>query len=143
MKKIIILLLLFIISPIAALAQSSNPCTNADNIQSVAVSIATIATTRIINNADAEKKTILCNVSLTLVGAATANTIVIEYGTGAACGTGTTVLSGAFTASVVVGSSTVLRLPPYSIKSVPAGNSTCLVTTTGDAVKGVVSFVVQ
>ena len=124
-------------------AQSSNPCTNADNIQSVAVSITSGTTTRIVNSTDTEKKTILCSVALTLVGAAAANTLVVEYGTGATCGTGTTVLSGAFTASVTVGSSTVLVLPFPSMKSVPAGNSTCLVTTTGDAVKGVVSFVIQ
>lgn len=142
--KRIILLLVFLLSSVSAVsAQSSNPCTNADNIQSVAVSITSGTTTRIINSTDTEKKTVLCGVTLTLVGAATANTVVIEYGTGATCGTGTAALSGAFTASVVVGSSTVLIVPPFSIKSIPAGNSTCLVTTTGDAVKGVVSFILQ
>lgn len=143
MKKIILLLLLLISVPSIANAQSTNPCTNADNIQSVAISITSGTTTRIVNSTDTEKKTILCSVSLTLVGAATANTVVIEYGTGATCGTGLNALTGAFTASVVVGSATVLSLPAFAMKSIPAGNSTCLLTTTADAVKGVVSFVLQ
>lgn len=143
MKKILLLILFVLGLASTGYSQSTNPCTNADNIQSVAVSITSGTTTRIILSTDAEKKTIICSVSLTLVGAATANTLVFEYGTGATCGTGLVALSGAFTASVVVGSSTVLVIPPYSIKSIPAGNSTCLLTTTADAVKGVVSFVLQ
>lgn len=142
MKKII-LLIAFLLSASAVQAQSNDPCTNADNIQSVAISITSGTTTRIVNSTDTEKKTIFCSVTLTLVGAATANTLIFEYGTGATCGTGTVVLTGAFTASTAVGSSTVIQLLPFSFKSIPAGNSTCLLTTTADAVKGVVSFVIQ
>lgn len=143
MKKFILLIVFVLGLSSTGFAQSTNPCTNADNIQSVAITIASGTTTRIINSTDAEKKTIICGIALTLVGAATANTVVVEYGTGATCGTGLVALTGGHSASTVVGSSTILIIPPFSFKSIPAGNSTCLLTTTADAVKGVVSFVLQ
>lgn len=138
---LVVVFLLGLSSP--TLAQSNNACANPDLIQSTAVAITSAVSTRVVLSTDTEKKIVICGLNLTLVGAATANTVVVQYGTGATCGTGTTVLSGGFTASTVVGSSTVIPIGPYVSKSVPAANSLCLLTTTADAVKGIVSYVVQ
>ena len=140
-KCFALLAVLFLFAGTAQAQQSV--CLNATLIQSIAISITSPASTRIVLNTDTEKQTYICGINLTMVGAATANTVLVQYGTGASCQTGTTTLTGAFTASTAVGSSTVLALSPSIMKPTPAGFSTCLLTTTVDAVKGVVSFVIQ
>lgn len=142
MIKRIILLAVFV-AGFSNLARAQNqPCDNPNLIQSVAINTASAVSTRLVNSTDTEKKTYLCNFVVTMVGAATANTIAIQYGTGATCQTGTILRTGTFKASVVVGSSTTIFLPPRSIQPIPVGNSTCVLTTTADAVNGVLSFVI-
>lgn len=137
------LTLLFVLLFASTASAQNAVCNNAVLLQSVAVSISSATTTRVVLNTDTEKATYICGINVTMVGAATAQTVLVQYGTGATCGTGTTNLTGAFTASTVVGSSTVISTPPGSFKATPVANSTCLATTTGDAVRGVISFVVQ
>lgn len=144
MIKRILLLAVFIAGfPLAANSQNNDPCSNAQLIQSVAINTASAVSTRLVTSTDAEKKTYICNFVVTMVGAATANTIAIQYGTGSTCQTGTTLRSGTFKASVVVGSSTVVNLRPNTVQPIPVGNSTCVLTTTTDAVNGILSYALQ
>lgn len=121
----------------------TNPCTNGSLIQSVAINTTTGASIRLVNTTDAEKKTYICSFIVTMVGAATPQTLAVQYGTGATCGTGTTLRTGTFKASTTAGAITTISLPANTIQPIPVGNSTCILTTTTDTVNGVMSYVIQ
>lgn len=135
-------IILFGISCLVANAQT-NPCTNSQLVQSVAINTSTGASIRLVANTDTEKKTYICEFIVTMVGAATPQTIAIQYGTGATCGTGTILRTGTFKTSTTAGAITTLSIPGNTIQPIPVGNSTCILTTTGDAVNGVMSYVIQ
>lgn len=134
---------IFLFFPAALHAQTNDPCSNAQLIQSVAINTTTAASIRLVTSTDPEKKTYICNFVVTMVGAATPQTIAIQYGTGTTCQTGTTLRSGTFKASTAVGSITTLQLIPNTIQPIPVGNSTCILTTTTDTVNGIMSFALQ
>lgn len=141
-KKIIFLAILLLISS-SARAQNNDPCSNAQLVQSVAINTSTAASIRLVNSTDAEKKTYICHLIFTMVGAATPQTIAVQYGIGATCGTGTTLRTGTFKASTVVGSITTISIPANTIQPIPVGFSTCILTTTTDTVNGIMSYALQ
>lgn len=148
MRKIIFFLvglaaLIAIVNPTVHTQMSGDPCSNPQLIQSVAINITSGASTRIVLSTDAEKKTYICNINVTMVGAATPQTLAVQYGTAATCGTGTVLRSGTFKASTTVGSITNLQILQNTIQPIPVGNSTCILTTTADAVNGIASFALQ
>lgn len=138
----LVLLLGFLSIAVPGFAQV-NTCSNTNRIISVAISIASGTTTKLQANTDTTRAIIVCNFTLTLVGAATANTFVFEYGTGSTCGTGTTALTGALQANAAAAATAVIVSPQFPFKALPAGNDLCAVTTTSDKATGVVSFVIQ
>jgi len=64
--------------------------------------------------------------------------ITLEYGTGASCGTGTTVLTGAYGLIAQTDISAGSGSAPVLI--VPAGNALCALTSAGVQMSGVVTY---
>jgi hypothetical protein len=62
----------------------------------------------------------------------------LEYGTGTTCGTGTTILTGAYPLIAQAGISKGNGLGPVLI--VPSGNALCAVTSTGVQFSGSISY---
>jgi hypothetical protein len=81
---------------------------NTECITPVAVNISSATTTQIVA-LTASKKVYVCNYSLTVTG--TSPTLTWEYGTGTACATGTTAISGAM-AGGTTAAPIVLNSPP-------------------------------
>lgn len=126
-------LLLFLALPALAAAQivlpasgaAVDPCTTSQKIV-VPVNISTATTTQLIA-LSAGKAVYVCSALVTIAGSATtAGAIQFEYGTGASCGTGTTVITGAFIGSLTPGTPTVLPI-------VSSGNGTSFGTIAGQA----------
>lgn len=69
-----------------------------------------------------------------------AGAIQWEYGTGASCATGTTVLTGVIT---TLSGDPIVYGPGSTIFKTPAGNALCLVTTVAGAFGGVLTYVQQ
>lgn len=72
------------------------------------------------------------------VVAAGADNITLEYGTGSNCGTGTTVLTGAYNFAANGGISAGSGLGPILV--VPASNALCILTSAAVQASGVVSY---
>jgi hypothetical protein len=122
----------------ANLSGFGDPCQNPSVTKSsVAISIATATTTQVIALASG-KAIYVCG--LTDGSAGTTPSLTVEYGTGSACGTGTTVLTGVepFTS----GSSITMGYGGSTAMTVPSGNALCLVTV-GTNHGGVLSYVQQ
>lgn len=133
-----IVLLHLISNPVA---QNRSPLT-CD--RSVSVNISTATTTQVVTNsatADNPTRIYVCGANLTIVGAATANSVVFEYGTGSTCTTGLTVLTGPMIGSTTVGGSTLLNLL-YPFQATPLLNNLCIVTAQATAVAGVISYAI-
>ena len=106
---------------------------------SVALAITSATTTQLIPLA-AGKKIYICGFAATLTG--TSPTFQLEYGTGTTCGTGTTVLTGAFDPNA--GSNVVAYSAGSTIASTAAGNALCAITTgSTPAAQGVLTYVQQ
>jgi len=73
--------------------------------------------------------------------AAAADNVTLEYGTGASCGTGTTVLTGAYPASANGGISAGAGTAP--ILFVPASNALCIVTSAATQLSGSITYAQQ
>lgn len=86
----------------------------------------------------ANKKVFVCGYTLTVQGAAAANTVRFVTGTGTACGTGTTNLSGAMVGQAVAGSVLAVQ-SSVGFRGVASG-SVCITTTTADAVAGHIHY---
>lgn len=113
-----------------------NPCQSVSIAKSsVAISLTTSLTTQLVAPV-AGKSVYLCGIATT--GAA-ASTLTLEYGTGTACGTGTTALTGAFLPST----GSLFKLDgTVGLLKAPAGNALCLVTGgTAGSVQGVATYV--
>lgn len=107
---------------------------------SVAVTITSATTTALVALA-AGKTVYVCNVSLHLVGNATAVLATFEYGTGAACST-PTVLSGPYTGSTTPGTTTPVNIGSnigYVFKAATS-NALCIVSVGTAGINGVVSY---
>lgn len=123
---------------------AADPCQSSGvTRQSVAINIGSATTTQIVALA-AGKKISVCGYSVTVLGLiTTAGTLQFEYGTGASCGTGTTVLTGAMQGVATAGVN-ILFLPGGSgtFFSTATSNALCLVTTgTAPSFQGFVTFV--
>lgn len=100
----------------------------------VSVAISTATTTQLVALA-AGKTVYVCGVAVS-IGATT--TVQFEYGTGSACGTGTTALTGVFAPST----GSVLNISGEGTKiSTIASNALCAVSTGTGGINGVVSYV--
>lgn len=119
-----------------------DPCVSTGIVKSsVPVNVVTVATTQLV--ALSGTQTIyVCGFQLSLTGATTNTTAQFEYGTGAACGTGTTVLTGAMGGNSAT-SAVVVDMPPASTQlKTPAGNALCLVSAgTTVSIQGFVTYV--
>lgn len=131
--------------PATAVYVAGNGSGNATGLitcdSSVSVSISTATTTQLVALASS-KKIYVCAFVLDLTGSATANTVQFEYGTGAACGAGTTVLTGAMAGNGVATAPTVIAQGSGtgSLFSTIASNALCLVTTQAVQVSGYISY---
>lgn len=114
-----------------------DPCQNPWNAKSsVPVAISTATTTQLVA-LSGTTKVYVCG----FTGAVTAtNTLTFEYGTGSACGTGTTALTGAMVLPVGV---TAIGNSGGTVMSGIAGNALCVLSGTTGAVNGVLTYVQQ
>jgi hypothetical protein len=119
------------------LANIGDPCENPSVTKSsVSVAISTATTTQLVA-LSAGKVVYACGFTAS-VGATT--TAQFEYGTGTTCGTGTTVLTGAFAPAT----GAVLGLSGEGSRfATPAGNALCVLSTGTGGINGVLTFVQQ
>ena len=113
---------------------SLDPCSTTAK-SSVAISVGSATTTQLVA-LSAGKKVYVCGLAVSSVG----GTTTFEYGTGSACATGTTTLSGAFAAASTV------SLPGggTTLFTAPSGNALCLLSgTSTSATAGVLTYVQQ
>ena len=130
MKKLIFL---FLLIPTLAQAQT-NQCNNPAARINVVVDISTATTTRLINNADVRSVTI-CSITLTVIGTATANTLIFKTGTGTTCQTGTSTISGTYTGPATAGVALVFAfIQPFG--KLVDGDSFCVTTSQAGVVAG-------
>lgn len=119
---------------------AADPCASSGLSKSSAVVNAT-ATTQLVSLGTGVS-VYVCGFSFTVAGSATA-TAQLEYGTGATCGTGTTVLTGAYlggTVPVLIVSPAV----PGMITKAASGNALCLVAGGATpSIQGVLTYVQQ
>lgn len=115
-----------------ALAQPYTP----QAIGSVPITVSTATTTQLIAGISGQSIYVYAwDISSTI-----ANTVQLEYGTGATCGTGTVVLTGAYPLSAAA----PMTVGAFgTLFTVPRNNNLCLITTVSTAVGGHVSFVQQ
>ena len=114
-----------------------DPCQNPGVAKStVSVAISTATTTQLVALA-AGKSVYQCGFAASFGATTTAQ---FEYGTGSACGTGTTVLTGAYAPAT----GGILTLSAESAHfNTPAGNALCLVSTGTGGINGALTFVQQ
>jgi hypothetical protein len=125
-----------------------DPCQIASNPKtSVPINITTATTTQLV--ALSGTTTIYaCGVTMTIAPSGTsADTATFEYGTGASCGTGTTVLTGAFGAgdlTTATGVTPITFADPGTTFKTAAGNALCLLSAgTTVNIQGVLTYVQQ
>lgn len=116
-----------------------DPCQSSSIAKSSAVINIASATTTALVALSGTTTVYVCGWSFT-AAVGTAATYQFEYGTGATCGTGTTVLTGA-----MIGNAGPLTMPVgATIIRTPAGNAVCMLTAgTGPSAQGVLTFVQQ
>ncbi len=127
--------------------RAADPCFG--NLKaSVPISVASATTTSLVA-VSGVTSVYVCGFSMTIAPSATAaDTAQFEYGTGATCGTGTTVLTGTYGNGDLT-SATGVATVNYSgggstIFVAPAGNGICIATTgTAVSVQGVMTYVQQ
>jgi hypothetical protein len=127
-------------------AAIADPCQSPGVVkQSVPIAISTATTTQLVA-LNTNQAIYVCGVSMTIApSATTADTATLEYGTGANCGTGTTVLTGAFGAGDLTTAAPPLFLsfadPGTTVKT-PFGQALCLLSAgTTVNIQGVLTFV--
>jgi hypothetical protein len=119
----------------------TDPCQTAGALkQSKIINIASATTTQLVPLV-AGQSVYVCGGGVTMVGAA--QTLALEYGTGASCGTGTTLLTGA----MADGAASDIWLPigggSATSFSTPSGNALCAVTTGTVGQQGYLTYVQQ
>lgn len=141
MKKLI-LFVAFLAIPSLAHAQASDVCKNANNLRSVSISINTATTTRLVDNTGSTGRYIVpCGFTLSIIGAATPQTLVFITGTGTTCGTGTTTLTGAMAGPGAATDTAFWVIPAFAFGKFKNGDSFCVTTTTVQQISGLLSFV--
>lgn len=113
-----------------------DPCLNPSVAKNSTFKDITTATTTSLVALSGTTSIYVCGFLVTLTGSTTADTILFEYGTGATCGTGTTILSPTFNSGILTSGATVVSYENGSgstFKPIPAGNGFCAVTTVGTA----------
>lgn len=128
---------------------SADPCTYALK-SSAAFNISTVTTTSLVA-LSGTTSVYVCGFSMTIAPSATsADIAAFVYGTGAACVTGQTGLTGAFGSGAVPAANTTAPVPVSygnggaTIFKAPSANGVCLVTSgTAVAVNGVITYVQQ
>ena len=114
---------------------SADPCVVSPK-STVSIAISTATTTQLVALATG-KAIYVCGFTAT-VGAS--STIQFEYGTGSACGNGTTALTGVFTPATAA----VLSLTGEGTKiTAPASNALCAVSTGTGGINGVLTYSAQ
>ena len=101
---------------------------------SAAINVATATTTQIVALSSGKK---IYVTSFDVVAGGTGN-ITLEYGTGSSCGTGTTVLTGAYNLVAQAGVAKGSGLGPILV--VPASNALCVLTSAAVQMSGSVSY---
>jgi hypothetical protein len=119
-----------------AVSSALDPCSVAAKA-SVAVSITTATTTQLVALSTG-KKVYVCGFAATF-GAS--STLALEYGTGTACATGTTALTGVFTPAT--GGTVVTGNGSATVTGGPAGNALCALTTGTGGIFGLLTYVQQ
>lgn len=120
----------------------NNPCFDPGTSQNSAIfNIATATTTQLVATSGS---TIIyvCGFSSTMVGTIVADTLLLETGTGATCGTGTSIKTGTYNSGVLTGGAVSVS-QNVPLKPSAAGDGLCIVTTvgTGPAINGTVAYV--
>jgi hypothetical protein len=151
MKSLKLILAGLLLSASICFGQGTNnvrdPCQTPNATkQSVAINISTAVTTQLVA-LSGTTSIYVCGFSLTISQViTTANTIQFEYGTGALCATGTTVLTGLFGAGgVTAGAPLVISASGANLFTAPAGNALCAVTVIGatGSFQGVLTYIQQ
>lgn len=124
-----------------------DPCQNTNATKSsVAINISSATTTQLVA-LSGTLSVYVCGFSLTISQVVTtANTILFEYGTGASCGTGTTVLTGLYGAGGITAAQPIV-VSEYGLTlfTAPAGNALCALTAIGGSgsFQGVLTYIQQ
>jgi hypothetical protein len=106
--------------------------------QSVAVNITTATTTQIVALSGSTVIRV-CGYMLTQ-GNVTADNVTFEYGTGASCGTGTTVITGPLALPATVGAVIAQTAGSGSLFRGASANALCILTSAAGTVTGYVTF---
>jgi hypothetical protein len=113
---------------------------------SAVINISTATATRLVTNADTEKRIYVCDVNIDLVGGATANTFKFQYSaTANACGSGLTDLTGPITSAATAGVPLVFGTgasPGLIFKPIPVANDLCATTTQALVVGGAFTYTI-
>ncbi len=134
---------LVVAASITNIAGASDPCQDVSAIKSsVAIAVSGAGTNQLVA-LSGSTVVYICGVSMTVSGTTTPSAL-LEYGTGASCGSGTTSLTGAYVGST----GTIPTIINYSggstVMKTPSGNAVCIVTAgTGPSAQGVLSYVQQ
>jgi hypothetical protein len=113
---------------------NSSPVSLGGLNQSVPINISTATTTQLVALSGSTKVYIM---AWDVIAGGTGN-ITLEYGTGASCGTGTTVLTGAYNLTAQAGIAKGSGAAPVLV--VPAGNALCALTSAAVQMSGSVTF---
>ena len=128
------------ITQIAGVSVNSDPCGSWGVVkQSVAVTISTATTTQLVAPV-AGQTVFVCGFTFAMTG--TTPTFQFEYGTGTTCGTGTTVLTGAFQNDIASGfGQYIYGGGEMTIFATPSANALCVLSAGTPSVNGVVTYV--
>lgn len=122
---------------------STDPCQSSANPkQSVVINIATATTTNLVA-ISGTTSIYVCGFAVSFGSTISADTIQFEYGTGATCGSGTTVLTGAFNTNGLLTGQMAYGGAGQTVFKTVAAQGLCAVTTvgTGPSIQGVLTFV--
>jgi|SRR5215471_2990094 len=124
----------------AAPAFALDVCTQP--LQTVAINIASATTTQIVGGTSIggnKRRIVVCGYDFTSAG--TSPTYQFEEGTGSACGTGTTALSGVY--APTSGIKTSYGGAGATIMATDSGNELCIVSGGTPSLQGVLNYVVM
>lgn len=116
----------YVFNSVGSQTVTADVCTSGATKQSTPIAAITSATTVQLVAAAAGKVIYPCEISMIGNGSGTTATVAFEYGTGASCGTGTTLLSGPLTFNNSVLPFTTGVGTQFGL---PASNAFCIVTT--------------
>lgn len=130
--------------PQPVLAQGGNRGGGVSCENSVAINISTATATRLITNADTEKRLYICDINMAIVGTATANTIKFQYSaTANACGSGLTDLTGPISSNATAGVVSPFNTgasPGLTFRPIPVANDLCATTTQAGVIGGALTY---